>query len=421
MLRAIREIRPRWVVGENVLGIVSWDGGLVFEQVHADLETEGYEVQAFVLPACGIDAPHHRYRTWFVAHAIENSERYGCKVGELIQERTEVRKFGDVSAGSADGVHIQERVTSNSENYGCRTRDSEGCEIRERNVLPGEQEGREIRSEHNRCDCERTIANSDSERREECDIAGQSERAYIAGGRSDEIQDRWSNFPTQPPVRERYDGFRVSVDGITIYDEKRDRMDRNSIIWDSVKSGKIIVDFETGDIYSTTIRGREGEKVKLKGSDCNGYLVHTISLNGIKKQVRAHQVVWIAANGLYDKNLFVIDHINRDRKDNRLSNLRLVTQKENVANCERKDTHILSIEDRLRVCELFYGGNNSIREIAEDFGVSKSTVFNILHEKELDGITLPKWRSESIKAYGNAIVPQVAYRIFEAINKCEAL
>ena len=39
--------------------------------------------------------------------------------------------------------------------------------------------------------------------------------------------------------------------------------------------------------------------------------------------------------------------------------------------------------------------------------------------KELDGITFPKWRRESIKAYGNAIVPQVAYRIFQTIQDYE--
>jgi len=36
---------------------------------------------------------------------------------------------------------------------------------------------------------------------------------------------------------------------------------------------------------------------------------------------------------------------------------------------------------------------------------------------ELDGITFPKWRAESIKAYGNAIVPQVAYEIFKVIEQ----
>jgi len=69
MLRAIREIQPTWVVGENVLGIVNWNGGLVFEEVQADLEAEGYEVQPYVLPAAAVNAPHRRDRVWFVAYS----------------------------------------------------------------------------------------------------------------------------------------------------------------------------------------------------------------------------------------------------------------------------------------------------------------------------------------------------------------
>ena len=49
MLRAIREIQPSWIVGENVFGIVNWSAGLVFDEVQADLEAEGYEVQALSL------------------------------------------------------------------------------------------------------------------------------------------------------------------------------------------------------------------------------------------------------------------------------------------------------------------------------------------------------------------------------------
>lgn len=67
MLRVIREIQPRWIVGENVQGIITWNDGMVFEQVHIDLEKSGYEVESFLLPASGINAPHRRYRTWFVA------------------------------------------------------------------------------------------------------------------------------------------------------------------------------------------------------------------------------------------------------------------------------------------------------------------------------------------------------------------
>ena len=69
MLRAIREIQPGYIVGENVYGIVNWNGGLVFEEVQTDLENEGYEVQAVILPACAVGAPHRRERIWFVAYS----------------------------------------------------------------------------------------------------------------------------------------------------------------------------------------------------------------------------------------------------------------------------------------------------------------------------------------------------------------
>lgn len=75
MLRAIIEIQPPYVVAENVLGIISWGEGVVFEQVQIDLENQGYEVQAVVLPACGVDAPHRRYRTWFVAYSKTNRDK----------------------------------------------------------------------------------------------------------------------------------------------------------------------------------------------------------------------------------------------------------------------------------------------------------------------------------------------------------
>lgn len=73
MLRVIREIKPKWVVGENVYGLLNWNEGLVFEQVHSDLEAEGYGVQAFILPASSVNAPHRRYRIWFVAHATSRA------------------------------------------------------------------------------------------------------------------------------------------------------------------------------------------------------------------------------------------------------------------------------------------------------------------------------------------------------------
>jgi site-specific DNA-cytosine methylase len=67
MLRVIREIQPTWVLGENVPNIVN----LALDTVLTDLESEGYEVQCFLVPACGVDAPHKRERIAILAHAID--------------------------------------------------------------------------------------------------------------------------------------------------------------------------------------------------------------------------------------------------------------------------------------------------------------------------------------------------------------
>ena len=69
MLRAIKEIKPKWVIGENVSGLVNWNGGMVFNEVYDDLEREGYEVQSFLIPASGVNAQHQRQRIWFVAYS----------------------------------------------------------------------------------------------------------------------------------------------------------------------------------------------------------------------------------------------------------------------------------------------------------------------------------------------------------------
>lgn len=96
MLRVIREIRPTWVLGENVPGIVN----LALDEVLTSLEEEGFEVQTFLIPACGIDAPHKRNRVAIVAHAID---RCGSlrRNGELSDIKT-VCGTGDYYRGGAE-------------------------------------------------------------------------------------------------------------------------------------------------------------------------------------------------------------------------------------------------------------------------------------------------------------------------------
>ena len=103
MLRAIREIQPRWVVGENVFGLVNWSGGLVFHEVQTDLETQGYEVQTYVLPAVSVNAPHRRDRVWFVAY----SNLYGSKQcnsdNEINTSKERINALGDTYESNGYG------------------------------------------------------------------------------------------------------------------------------------------------------------------------------------------------------------------------------------------------------------------------------------------------------------------------------
>ena len=93
MLRAIKEIQPRWVIGENVRGLVSWNEGMVFHEVYADLESEGYEVQSFLIPAAGVNAPHQRFRVWFVAYA--NDKGRSSKPTDISKENGEVSEWNN--------------------------------------------------------------------------------------------------------------------------------------------------------------------------------------------------------------------------------------------------------------------------------------------------------------------------------------
>ena len=125
MLRTIQEVQPRWVVGENVLGLVNWNGGLVFEEVQTDLEAKGYEVQAYVLPACAKNAPHRRDRVWFVAYNDSYSNGNGfnkCNSQyEISTTDRGINAFCDINKSNGNGV------AANSNGIGQERRKEGGC------------------------------------------------------------------------------------------------------------------------------------------------------------------------------------------------------------------------------------------------------------------------------------------------------
>ena len=80
--RLVAELRPSWVIGENVAGHIS----MGLDDVLSDLEGQGYACRAFVIPACAVGAIHRRDRTWVVANAISErpdtgAPREGIEIG----------------------------------------------------------------------------------------------------------------------------------------------------------------------------------------------------------------------------------------------------------------------------------------------------------------------------------------------------
>jgi len=70
MLRVIKETRPRWIVAENVAGIVR----MALDDCLSDLESEGYSAGTVIIPACAVNAPHRRDRVWLVAYTESTGE-----------------------------------------------------------------------------------------------------------------------------------------------------------------------------------------------------------------------------------------------------------------------------------------------------------------------------------------------------------
>ena len=112
MLRVIRETKPRWVIGENVEGIVNINEGMVLRQVLNDLENEGFQSQCIIIPASGIGAWHQRKRIWILAYSNNNGSyrSQGNATKQSSNEQKDRLSFGndkDVS-NSNTGFSIRE-------------------------------------------------------------------------------------------------------------------------------------------------------------------------------------------------------------------------------------------------------------------------------------------------------------------------
>tara|TARA_R110000744_G_scaffold367373_8_gene476837 strand:+ start:124 stop:1152 length:1029 start_codon:yes stop_codon:yes gene_type:complete len=209
MLRAIREIKPRYVVAENVSGLLSWNGGMVFNEVQADLEAQGYEVQPVVLPACAVNAPHRRDRVWFVAYSkSKQSKRSKSEQREFSEQ--EQRELGRSDSRMGDGINPNTDSNRTLRNPRENESQSQGERLQERHEVQQPKKPDTLRPEN-------AEVSTDTERKRQQE-QGKPERPLHQETNS-EWKASWSyhdgRWPTQPPICSRNDGISHQLDGIT--------------------------------------------------------------------------------------------------------------------------------------------------------------------------------------------------------------
>ena len=218
MLRVIREIRPTWVVGENVAGILTMVqpgaevevGGqaslfgedyrkrvlhrqeYVIETIFRDLECEGYAVQPLLIPACAVGASHRRDRIWFIAH------------------RTNAGENGIYAVGTSSHTDSDRHTSCGTS---CRI-EKERCE---RAAMSGQ---RGVRCERfNGLDGFSRIAADPYGKRlqGECIFGKHSKTKKESFNKQSFgcIRTTWQNFPTESPICSGDDGISGRLDGIT--------------------------------------------------------------------------------------------------------------------------------------------------------------------------------------------------------------
>ena len=272
MLRAIRQIHPTWVVGENVAGIKTMvescqvtkmgrtddlfeenyiyreESRFTLDKICADLEAEGYSVQPIVIPACSVGAPHRRDRVWIVARRISTTpsnpnssndsrrseEIQGKSQKERLSERNDIRKPGFTRDVLGHIAHTQCDGYSSQGHGNQRAREKKSKEGQDRPQPGVRRHGSSKTSSYSNSHRQRRRANKQKSITE-CSRSSNlgtrrskrlASHPYCNGDKSqqgecqpsgaDSSQSRRRNFPTQSPVCRGNDGIPFDVDSLTI-------------------------------------------------------------------------------------------------------------------------------------------------------------------------------------------------------------
>ena len=211
--RLIQEIRPSWVIGENVAGLIN----LGLDQVLSDLESENYTVQTFNIPACSVNAPHRRDRLWIVAHSDKHSQPNESVNGD--KGCGELGTMAHSNNGQRNGTELGIRTGGNAPNNGGKNvghSNSAQCEggsissrVHQKDSKPsGRSEGRGTSKDVAHTECQRQQGQRKSERSCNTEKNSSRETSWFNNG-----GQRWErNWDTEPDVGRVANGIPRRVD-----------------------------------------------------------------------------------------------------------------------------------------------------------------------------------------------------------------
>ena len=213
MFRLIKQIKPQFVIGENVQGIINIQNGMVLRQVQDDLESEGFEVQCFLIPASGIGAWHQRYRVWIVGH----SEHNGLLASKIERRNTET------ATGTQEGTNTtgEPERTSRSRN----NEDVSNTEIigtgEPRNI--DQEEGDQSSSSTQSNSSSEDVSNTDSRLRRRWRTIGESGEDKVWRFYSEEEEQTRVDFRSETIGRDVVSGEETNA--LQSDDERREERD----------------------------------------------------------------------------------------------------------------------------------------------------------------------------------------------------
>lgn len=145
--------------------------------------------------------------------------------------------------------------------------------------------------------------------------------------------------------------------------------------WYKHATGEWIYDFINGQITSR----RTGRLVPFRVTP-DGYLIADVIIKGVRIHIRKNRAIWIAAHGLLALPVdyaLEVDHINRNRYDCRLENLRLIRPEINRQNRTRhlQDSTVRTVRRR------YASGDITQTALAREYGISRATAARLITRK----------------------------------------